>query len=139
MNDITNIDIIKMYTETDDEMKALIHETDKKAKRALRITVWLKIIVSLVSVSAIASWLKYHGHKEIWALLLILSELADMLLDNLPYFNQRIHLPQMKIKLEHIEIELKSDLLQFERGIIDEDEAVRRYFANRKAWLKAAG
>ena len=139
MVDITNLDIIKMYTETDEEMKALIHETDKKAKKALRITVWLKIIVSLVSVSAIASWLKYHGHKEIWALLLIFSELADMLLDNLPYFNQRINLPQMKIKLEHIEIELKSDLLQFERGIIDEDEAIRRYFANRKAWLKAAG
>ena len=139
MNDITNIDIIKMYTETDDEVKALIHQTDKKAKKALRITVWLKIIVSLVFVSAIASWLKYHGHKEIWAFLLIFSQLADMLLDNLPYFNQRINLPQMKIKLEHIEIELKSDLLQFERGIIDEDEAVRRYFANRKAWLKAAG
>lgn len=137
--DTQGVDTLKMYQETWDEMKKLIEETKTKAQKAMRVTLWLKIIVSIASISAIASWLKDHGHKEIWALILIFSEIANMLLDNLPYFQQRINLPQMKLKMEHIEIELKSDMLQFERGDINEEEALRRYFSHRKAWLKVAG
>ncbi|WP_409369161.1 hypothetical protein [Lysinibacillus sp. 38-6] len=134
---LTNIDIIKMYQETWDEMKKLIEEVKTKSKRAMRITLWLKVIVAFASISAIGAWLRANGNGQIWALILIFAQIADMLFDTLPYFQQRITLPQQQLKLEHIEIDLKKDLLQFEMGLITAEEAFRRYFEHRKSWVKA--
>lgn len=133
----TRADIIKEYKEFWDNTVALITQTKKKAQRAMRITLWLKLIVAFASVYAIGSWLQKHGRGEIWALVLIFAELADMLFDTLPYFQQRITLPQMLLKLEHIELDLKEDMFAFERGEMTEDEALRRYFGHRKTWLKS--
>lgn len=69
-------DIKQKYIDTLNEYDAEIKKTDKKAQKAMRVTLWLKIIVAFISVGAIASWLKDHGHKEIWALLLIFGQLA---------------------------------------------------------------
>lgn len=132
-------DIIKMYQSTLTEMNALVHQTELKAQKAMRITLWLKVIVAFASVYSIGSWLQKHGNGEIWALILIFSEVADMLFDTLPYFQQRVELPQMKLKLEHIMVEFASDLTQLERSTIEENEALRRYYNHRKSWLKVVG
>lgn len=132
-------DILKEYKEFWDDAIIKIKQVETKAQKAMRITLWLKVIVAFASIYSIGAWLRKHGSGELWALILIFAEVADMLFDTLPYFNQRIELPQMKLKLEHIEIELKRDMFKFERGDIDEEEALRRYFAHRKAWLKVAG
>lgn len=138
-NDASRADIIKEYKEFWDDMRQLIDQTQKKAQKAMRITLWLKVIVAFASIYSIGSWLRKHGSGEVWALILIFAEVADMLFDTLPYFQQRVELPKMKLKLEHVEIELKRDMFKFERGEIDEEEALRRYFSHRKAWLKVAG
>ena len=132
-------DIVKMYQSTLTEFNELIHQTELKAQRAMRITTWLKVIVAFASIYSIGSWLRKHGSGELWALILIFAEVADMLFDTLPYFQQRIELPQMKLKLEHILIEFASDLTQLERNTIDENEALRRYYNHRKSWLKVVG
>ena len=132
-------DIIKMYQSTLTEMNELIHQTELKAQKAMRITTWLKVIVAFASIYSIGSWLQKHGNGEVWALILIFAEVADMLFDTLPYFQQRVELPQMKLKLEYIMIEFASDLTQLERGTIEEDEALRRYYNHRKGWLKVVG
>ena len=132
-------DIVKMYQSTLTEFNELIHQTELKAQRAMRITTWLKVIVAFASIYSIGSWLQKHGSGELWALILIFAEVADMLFDTLPYFQQRIVLPQMKLKLEHILIEFASDLTQLERDTIDENEALRRYYNHRKSWLKVVG
>ena len=132
-------DIVKMYQSTLTEFNELIHQTELKAQRAMRITTWLKVIVAFASIYSIGSWLRKHGSGELWALILIFAEVADMLFDTLPYFQQRIELPQMKLKLEHILIEFASDLTQLERDTIDENEALRRYYNHRKSWLKVVG
>lgn len=132
-------DILKEYKEFWDDARTKIKQVETKAQRAMRITLWLKVIVAFASVYSIGAWLQKHGNGELWALILIFAEIADMLFDTLPYFNQRIQLPQMKLKLEYIELDLKRDMFSFERGEITEDEALRRYFENRAAWLKVAG
>ena len=116
----TRADIIKEYKEFWDKTMQFIGQTEKKAQKAMRITLWLKVIVAFASVYSIGSWLRGHGHGEVWALILIFAEIADMLFDTLPYFQQRVELPKMKLKLEHIEVELKNDMFKFERGEIDE-------------------
>lgn len=40
----------------------------------------------------------------------------------MPYFQQRIQLPLIKLKLIHIELDMENDLRLYERGKIDEDE-----------------
>lgn len=137
--DDKKVEISKMYKETLTEMNGLIHQTELKAQKAMRITLWLKVIVAFASVYSIGAWLRKHGNGEVWALILIFGEIADMLFDTLPYFQQRVELPQMKLKMEHILIELESDGTQFDRGDILEDEALRRYYSHRKAWLKVVG
>lgn len=132
-------EITKMYEGTWTDMNALIHQTELKAQKAMRVTLWLKVIVAFASIYSIGAWLRKHGEGEVWALILIFGEIADMLFDTLPYFQQRVTLPQMKLKMEHIFLELESDRIQFDRGEISEDEAIRRYFSHRKAWLKVAG
>jgi len=132
-------DIVKMYQSTLTEFNELIHQTEIKAQKAMRITTWLKVIVAFASIYSIGSWLQKHGEGEVWALILIFAEVADMLFDTLPYFQQRVELPQMKLKLEHILIEFASDLTQLERNTIDENEALRRYYNHRKSWLKVVG
>ena len=132
----SNIDLIKMYTETWDEFKKEIEQTKQKLQRAMRVTMILKVIVAFASITAIGAWLKDHGHKEIWAMILIFSEIADMLFDTLPYFQQRITLPPQITKLDHIEVDLKQDLLLFETSQIDKEEALRRYFSHRRTWIK---
>lgn len=131
--------ILKEYKEFWDDARMKIKQTETKAQRAMRVTLWLKVIVAFASVYSIGAWLQKHGNGELWALILIFAEIADMLFDTLPYFNQRIQLPQMKLKLEYIELDLKRDMFAFERGEITEEEALRRYFAHRAAWLKVAG
>lgn len=132
-------EITKMYEGTWTEMNALIHQTELKAQKAMRVTLWLKVIVAFASVYSIGAWLRKHGEGETWALILIFGEIADMLFDTLPYFQQRVTLPQMKLKMEDIFLELESDRILFDRGEISEDEAIRRYFSHRKSWLKVAG
>lgn len=134
-----NANILKEYKEFWDDAQAKIKQVETKAQRAMRITLWLKVIVAFASVYSIGSWLQKHGNGEIWALILIFAEIADMLFDTLPYFNQRIELPKMKLKLEHIELNVKRDMFKFERGEISEEEALRRYFEHRGAWLKVGG
>lgn len=133
------MNILKMYQGTLDEMNMHIDQTKTKAQRAMRITLTLKLIVTLSSIYSISAWLKDHHHANIWALILVISEVAGVLLDTLPYFQQRIELPKMKILLEHIELDLKIDMLHFERGEVDDAEALRRYFSHRKTWAKAVG
>lgn len=136
-DEATRADVLKEYKEFWDNTIALIGQTKRKAQKAMRITLWLKVIVAFASVYAIGAWLQKHGHGEIWALVLIFAEIADMLFDTLPYFQQRIILPKMQLKLEHIELDLKADMFRLECGEIGIEEAMRRYFEHRKTWIKA--
>lgn len=114
-----------------------IQQVETKAKRAMRITLWLKIILSIATVSAVGAWLKGHGAKEVWAFIIVLAELADAMMNTLPYSEQRTKLPQMKIKLTDIYIEMEHDLTRLETGQITETDALEKYFAHRDTWGKA--
>lgn len=114
-----------------------IQQVETKAKRAMRITLWLKIILSIATVSAVGAWLKGHGAKEVWAFIIVLAELADAMMNTLPYAEQRTKLPQMKIKLTDIYVEMEHDLTRLETGQITETDALEKYFAHRDTWGKA--
>ena len=114
-----------------------IKQVETKAKRAMRITLWLKIILSIATVSAVGAWLKGHGAKEVWAFIIVLAELADAMMNTLPYAEQRTKLLAMKIKLTDVYIEMEHDLTRLENGLITEDAALEKYFAHRDAWGKA--
>lgn len=114
-----------------------IQQVETKARRAMRITLWLKIILSIATVSAVGAWLKGHGAKEVWAFIIVLAELADAMMNTLPYAEQRTKLPQMKIKLTDIYVEMEHDLTRLETGQITETDALEKYFAHRDTWGKA--
>lgn len=134
-----NMDIVKMYAMSIEEFNKKIQETKDKAQKAMRVTLWLKLLITLSSIYSISSWLHNHHHANIWALVLIISEVAGVLLDTLPYFQQRIELPKMKLTLEHIYFEFMGDSIKYQRQEIDEREAIRRYWSHRKAWAEAVG
>lgn len=121
------------------EYKQAITQVETKARRAMRITLWLKIILSIATVSAVGAWLKGHGAKEVWAFIIVLAELADAMMDTLPYAEQRRNLPQTKTKLNDIFIEMEQDMMRLETGQITENDALEKYFAHRDAWGKALG
>lgn len=110
-----------------------------KAQKAMRVTLWLKLLVTMSSIYSISAWLKDHHHANIWALILVVSEVAGVLLDTLPYFQQRMELPKMKLILEHIYFDIIKDFSKFERGELEEKEALRRYWEHRKNWIKSVG
>ena len=134
-----NPDITKMYSMSIEEFNSKIKETHQKAQKAMRITLWLKLLLTMSSIYSISAWLKSHHHANIWALVLIVSEVSGVLLDTLPYFQQRMELPKMKLKLEHIYFDIIRDFVKFERGELKEDEAIRRYWDHRKNWVKSVG
>lgn len=134
-----NPDITKMYAMSIEEFNSKIKETHQKAQKAMRVTLWLKLIVTMSSIYSISAWLKSHHHANVWALILVASEVAGVLLDTLPYFQQRIELPKMKLKLEHIYFDIIKDFSKFERGELEEKEALRRYWEHRKNWVKSVG
>lgn len=135
----TNADIAKMYCMSIEEFNTKIQDTKAKAQKAMRVTLWLKLIVTLSSIYSIAEWLKSHDHANTWALILVVSEVAGVLLDTLPYFQQRIELPKMKLNLEAIYFDLIRDFVKFERCELTEDEAIRRYWDHRRKWVSAVG
>ena len=134
-----NMDIVKMYSMSIEEFNKKIQEIKGKAQTAMRITLWLKLLVTLSSIYSISAWLHNHHHANIWALVLVISEVAGVLLDTLPYFQQRMELPKLKLSLEHIYFEFIVDSIEYQRGEISEKEAIRRYWSHRKAWVKAIG
>lgn len=134
-----NIDIVKMYAMSIEEFNKKIQEVKDKAQKAMRVTLWLKLLITLSSIYSISAWLHNHHHANIWALVLIISEVAGVLLDTLPYFQQRIELPKLKLSLEHVYFEFITDSIKYQRGEISEKEAIRRYWSHRKAWAKAVG
>lgn len=134
-----NIDIVKMYAMSIEEFNKKIQEVKDKAQKAMRVTLWLKLLITLSSIYSISAWLHNHHHANIWALVLIISEVAGVLLDTLPYFQQRIELPKLKLSLEHVYFEFITDSIKYQRGEISEKEAIRRYWSHRKAWVKAVG
>lgn len=125
------------YRVTLAQYEAEIKELEKKAKRAMRITLWFKIILSVATVTAVGSWLRGHGAKEVWAFIIVLAELADAMMNTLPYSDQRTRIPQMKIKLADVYVEMEHDLMRLETGQITEVEALGKYFDHRNAWGKA--
>lgn len=137
--EFANSDIVKMYSMSIEQFNGKINDIKSKAQKAMRITLWLKLLLTLSSIYSISAWLHSHHHANIWALVLVISEVAGVLLDTLPYFQQRIELPKLKLSLEHVYFELIQDYCHFERGEIDEKEALRRYWSHRKAWVKAVG
>ena len=137
--EFANSDIVKMYSMSVEQFNSKINDIKSKAQKAMRVTLWLKLLITLSSIYSISAWLHNHHHANIWALVLIISEVAGVLLDTLPYFQQRIELPKLKLSLEHVYFELIQDYCHFERGEIDEKEALRRYWSHRKAWVKAVG
>ena len=134
-----NMDIVKMYSMSIEEFNKKIQEIKDKAQTAMRVTLWLKLLVTLSSIYSISAWLHNHHHANIWALVLVISEVAGVLLDTLPYFQQRMELPKLKLSLEHIYFEFIVDSIEYQRGEISEKEAIRRYWSHRKAWVKAIG
>lgn len=137
--EFANSDIVKMYSMSIEQFNSKINDIKSKAQKAMRVTLWLKLLITLSSIYSISAWLNDHHHANIWALILVISEVAGVLLDTLPYFQQRIELPKLKLSLEHVYFELIQDYCHFERGEIDEKEALRRYWSHRKAWVKAVG
>lgn len=133
---MSNPDVMRLYASTMEEFRTKIRDLESKALKAMRITLMLKVLITLSSIYSISAWLEDHHRANTWALILVISEVAGVLLDTLPYFQQRIEIPKMKVKLEHIYFELVENFSDFERGKLSEDEALRRYFANRKAWIK---
>lgn len=134
-----NMDIVKMYSMSIEEFNKKIQEIKDKSQKAMRVTLWLKLLVTLSSIYSISAWLHNHHHANIWALILVISEVAGVLLDTLPYFQQRMELPKLKLSLEHIYFEFIVDSIEYQRGEISEKEAIRRYWSHRKAWVKAIG
>jgi len=130
---------VKLYAMSAEEFNTKLDDIKKKAQTAMRITLWLKLLVTLSSIYSISAWLKDHHHANTWALILVISEVAGVLLDTLPYFQQRIELPKLKLALSHIYFDLIRDFVMFERGELSEDEAIRRYWAHRTNWIKTVG
>lgn len=125
------------YRVTLAQYEAEIKKLEQKAKRAMRVTLWFKIILSVATVTAVGSWLRGHGAKEVWAFIIVLAELADAMMNTLPYADQRTKIPQMKIKLADVYVEMEHDLMRLETGQITEVEALGKYFGHRNAWGKA--
>lgn len=125
------------YRVTLAQYEAEIKKLEQKAKRAMRVTLWFKIILSVATVTAVGSWLRGHGAKEIWAFIIVLAELADAMMNTLPYADQRVKIPQMKIKLADVYVEMEHDLMRLETGQMTEVEALGKYFDHRNAWGKA--
>lgn len=130
-------DLITQYKMTISEYTGEIKMVEQKAKKAMRTTLWFKIILSVATVTAVGSWLRNHGAKEMWAFIIVLAELADAMMNTLPYAEQRVKLPQMKIKLADILLEMQRDLLRLESGDITEYEAADKYYNHRNAWGKS--
>lgn len=125
------------YRVTLAQYEAEIKKLEQKAKRAMRVTLWFKIILSVATVTAVGSWLRGHGAKEVWAFIIVLAELADAMMNTLPYADQRVKIPQMKIKLADVYVEMEHDLMRLETGQMTEVEALGKYFDHRNAWGKA--
>ncbi|MCQ2308071.1 MAG: hypothetical protein MJ000_11010 [Bacteroidales bacterium] len=132
-----NPDIIKMFAMAISEFKEMINKNKQKTQKAMRITLILKLITTLASIYSISAWLEDHDKANWWALILVLSEIAGVLLDTLPFFQQRIELPKVKLKLEHIYFDMIEDFNMFQRAEIDEKEALRRYWSHRRSWVQA--
>lgn len=133
----TKADLITQYKMTISEYMSEIKQVEKKAQRAMRTVLLLKIVLSVATVAAVGAWLRNHGAREIWAFIIVLAELADAMMDTLPYAEQRVKLPQMKIKLVDILLEVQRDLLRLENGEITEFEAADKYYNHRNAWIKS--
>lgn len=130
-------DIISQYVLRLDEYDREIKNTETKAHKAMRITLWLKIILSIATVAAVGSWLKGHGAKEVWAFIIVLAELADAMMNTLPFADQKSRLPQLKIKLVDIYFEMERDLIRLKQGDITEAEAIDRFYNHQNTWAKA--
>lgn len=114
-----------------------MEDTITKYRLTLRVTLGIKIILSIATVPAVGAWLKGHGEKEEWIFIIVLAELTDAMINPLPYAEQRTKLPQMKIKSADIYIEMENDLTRQETGLITEAAALEKYFAHRDARGKA--
>lgn len=114
-----------------------IKQVEKKAQRAMRVILWLKILLAVAGVGAVGAWLRNHHARELWAVIILGSKIADEMLDTLPYAQQRVKLPQLKLKLVDIYLEMQRDLMVFEKGQITEDEAIDRYYNHRNTWIKS--
>lgn len=122
-----------MLKEYDQEIK----QVEQKAQRAMRITLWIKIVLSFASISAVGAWLKNHKMAETWALVIVFAEIADAMMDTLPYMQQRIHLPQLKIKLVDIYLEVEHDYMLLSAGEMSDRDALERLYSHRNAWIKS--
>lgn len=118
-------------------MELEIKEVEAKAQRAMRVTLWLKIIMAIATVSAVGAWLQNHQVKELWAVIILGAKIADVMFDTLPYMQQRITLPQLKIKLVDIMLEMHHDLDRLNAGRITDTEATNSYYAHLNAWTKS--
>lgn len=134
-----NPDVVKLYATSIEEFNVKIDQIKSKAQKAMRITLWLKLLVTMSSIYSISQWLQDHHKANTWALILVISEVSGVLLDTLPYFQQRIELPKLKLGLSHIYFELIQDFVMYERGEISDDDAIRRYWVHRKNWIKTVG
>lgn len=134
-----NPDVVKLYSMSAEEFNAKLDQIKNKAQTAMRVTLWLKLLVTMSSIYSISQWLHDHNKANTWALILVISEVSGVLLDTLPYFQQRIELPKLKLGLSHIYFELIQDFVMYERGEMTDDEAIRRYWVHRKNWVKTVG
>jgi len=139
LQNVINPDVVKMYATSIEEFNVKISQIKSKAQKAMRVTLWLKLLVTMSSIYSISAWLKDHHHANTWALILVVSEVSGVLLDTLPYFQQRIELPKLKLGLSHIYFDIITDFVMYERGELTDDEAIRRYWTHRKNWIKAVG
>lgn len=130
-------EIIEKYNQELTTMDQEIKQTEQKAQRAMRVILWLKILLAVASVGAVGAWLKNHDAKEIWAVIILGSKIADEMLDTLPYAQQRVKLPQLKLKLVDIYLEMEQDLARLKRGDITEEQGLQKFYDHRNTWVKS--
>lgn len=130
-------EVLAKYQELIDKCQHEIQQTEQKAQRAMRIVLWMKIILALASVAAVGAWLKGHEAKELWAVIILGSKIADVMLDTLPYAQQKEKLPQLKLKLVDLFLEIENDYMLLQRNEITPDKAIKKLYAHRNAWVKS--
>lgn len=125
------------YWEQMIDYKFGLYYNDLEFRKYIKINRWIEGILAVLSCGAVATWGLWKKYQFLWATIVMLTQVAKVVIEFLPYKSRIKPLSELNCKLMTIYENMELEWFKVSSGDMDNDIINSKIYDYRKQWQKA--
>lgn len=134
---MTTTRLQQRYWEQMVDYKFGLYYNDLYFREYIKINRWIEGILAVLSCGAVATWGLWQKHQFLWATIVMLTQVAKVINDFLPYKSRIKLLSELNCKLMTIYENMELEWFKVSSGDMDNKVINSKIYDYRRQWQKA--